>query len=539
MNLLDRAIAYVSPTTAARRLKARMAIELAGGGYNGASFSRPALTNWHTRASDADADASLDLPTLRSRSRDLVRNAPLAGGALNTMVTNVVGTGLSLQPKPDAAFLGLTDEEATAWADAAQREFNLFAEDKACDITRKQNFYGLQGVAFRSAMESGDAFAVLPDRPLPGVVYSLAVQLIEADRICNPDQKPDSANLIGGVEMDTAGAAVAVHICNQHPGSPVRRASLKWEPRPMEIAIGNYRRPAVLHLHDRRRPGETRGIPILAPVIEPLKQLARYTEAELQAAVVSGMFAVFVKMESGAFQEMFDQDGKTEYLKTSMAWDGTLGAADLNGGGKAVNLLPGEEMGSINPGRPNALFDPFVQAILRQVGAVLEIPFEILIKHFTASYSAARAAMLDAWRVFRNRRDWLATYFCQPIYEVLLAEAVAKGRIAAPGFFADPAIRKAWCKALWVGDGPGSIDPVKDVTAAEGRIKLGISTRAKESIEYDGVDWRVKHKQLVEEEERRREDGLGPTVPMPSSPSAPGPEAQPQDDPPDPSLPND
>ena len=61
---------------------------------------------------------------------------------------------------------------------------------------------------------------------------------------------------------------------------------------------------------------------------------------------------------------------------------------------------------------------------------------------------------------------------------------------------------------MWIGDGPGSIDPAKEVTAAKERIALGISTRAAESILHDGVDWRVKHKQLVEEEERRREDGL-------------------------------
>ena len=40
-----------------------------------------------------------DLPALRERSRDLIRNAPLATGAINTVVvTNVVGTGQSAIP---------------------------------------------------------------------------------------------------------------------------------------------------------------------------------------------------------------------------------------------------------------------------------------------------------------------------------------------------------------------------------------------------------------------------------------------------------
>ena len=55
----------------------------------------------------------------------------------------------------------------------------------------------------------------------------------------------------------------------------------------------------MIHLFKTLRPGQSRGVPYLAPVIEPLKQLGRYTEAEIMAAVISGMFTVFVKSESG------------------------------------------------------------------------------------------------------------------------------------------------------------------------------------------------------------------------------------------------
>jgi capsid protein len=56
----------------------------------------------------------------------------------------------------------------------------------------------------------------------------------------------------------------------------------------------------------------------------------------------------------------------------------------------------------------------------------VEIPFEILIKHFTASYSAAQAALVEAWKFFSARRSWMADKFCQPVYELVIAEAVAK-----------------------------------------------------------------------------------------------------------------
>lgn len=514
-NFLDRAIAVVSPRRALRRMQSRAALAMLGG-YNGASYSRPGLAGWAPRPADAESNINFDLPTLRARARDLVRNAPLAGGAISTMVTNVVGTGLSVQPAPLAEMLGMDDEAAEEWACATLHEFKLWAESTACDVTRTQNLYGLQSLVFRSALESGDVFALLPSISRPGQPYRIALQVIEADRVSNPQLVADTPKIAAGIEQDAYGAPDAYHICRAHPGTMIRRSDVKWDRVPAFGAVSGRRN--VLHLFDRRRPGQTRGVPVLAPVIEPLKQLQRYTDAELQAAVISGMFAVFVKMDPEAFQDMFDQDGKNAYLKGAMSWDGTINGGALEGPGKAINLLPGESVESSNPGRPNALFDPFCQAIIRQVGVALELPFEVLIKHFTASYSAARAALLDAWRFFRGRRDWLATNFCQPVYEAWLEEAVALGRVAAPGFFADPAIRRAWCCATWIGDGPGSIDPVKEVSAAADRIALGISTRAAESILHDGVDWRVKHRQLVIEDRAREADGLDDDEPAAASP---------------------
>jgi capsid protein len=55
--------------------------------------------------------------------------------------------------------------------------------------------------------------------------------------------------------------------------------------------------PLVIHLLDVDRIAQTRGVPMLAPVIEALKQLDRYAEAELMAAVVSAFFTVFIKTD--------------------------------------------------------------------------------------------------------------------------------------------------------------------------------------------------------------------------------------------------
>ncbi len=97
-------------------------------------------------------------------------------------------------------------------------------------------------------------------------------------------------------------------------------------------------------------------------------------------------------------------------------------------------------------------------ALCRQVRVALELPYEILIKHFTASYSASRAALETAWQFFRRRRTWVARRFCQPVYEWVITEAVARGRLVAPGFLEDPLIRRAWLGAYWNGPARISLD---------------------------------------------------------------------------------
>jgi lambda family phage portal protein len=487
--VIDRVIGYFNPVAGYQRQQARTMSAIAGT-YTGASRQSSWSRSWFASSGDANTDLMADLPTLRQRCRDLVRNNPVAGGAIASVTTNVVGSGLTIQSTIDAEFLGMSDEETDDWQRTTEREFRLWAEGKHCDLTRVQTFGGLQELAFRSALENGDSFAVLPEKSVQGSPYKLRVQIIEADQVCNPSRKPDSKTLVGGIETDTDGAPVKLHVMTEHPGSSVAKTG-KWA----EVTFygANTGRCNVIHLFDRRRPGQLRGVPYLAAVIEPLKQISRYTEAELMAAVVSGLFTVFVKSEAGQGGLLGPQDLEAGAASGSQNRDYALG------NGMIIEGLPGDSIETINPGRPNDSFDPFVQAILKQVGVSLELPYEVLMKAYLSSYSAARAALLDAWRFFRKRRRWLATNFCQPIYETWLAEAVASGRIYAPGFFADPAIKAAYCRATWHGDGPGAIDPNKEVQAAEKRMDINLTNLAQEKAAYDGGDWETTVRQRKKE----------------------------------------
>jgi len=492
-NLLDKVVSYVSPQRGISRMKARVAMALAGS-YKGAREDRK-NKQWSPGGGDADADILTDLPELRERSRDLVRNSPLAAGAINTKVTNIVGRGLRLESAIDHEYLKMTDEEAHQWESNTEREFKLWANSKDCDITRTNNFYEMQDLIYRSTLESGDCFALMPMIKLPSNPYSLKIQIVEADNVSNDENAGDSPTLAGGIETDKYGAPINYHVSDSHPGNEVG-GDKTWTKVP---AFGEQTgRRNVIHLYEKLRPGQSRGVPDLAGVIEPLKQLDRYTDAEINAAVISGMFAVFITTPTGdgLLANTTNSGGKSDDIK--------IGAGEWS----MVDLTPGEEVNTTqSPGRPNTAFDPFVQAVLRQVGVALQLPFEILIGHFTSSYSAAQAAILAAWKFYLSSRDWLANSFCQIVYENWMDEAVLLGRVEAPGYFEDPAIRQAYLGAEWIGPPRDHIDPLKQNRADELAEDRGWKTTSQNTSERGG-DWDKKHKQRAKEVRMRTEDGL-------------------------------
>ncbi len=517
MNMIDKAIEKISPQTALKREAARYKLKIMrsfqNSGYDesGAARNKNSMRGWLASSKTPQEDIDRNIPVLRQRSRSLFMSAPLAVSAIKTNRTNIVGEGLRLKSAIDADFLGMTPEEAAQWQRSAEREFELWARSKFCDSTRVNNFYEIQQVACMSWLMNGDACVLLeyepPTKTLP---YGLRIHLIESDRISTPHSTgnnvylyavdPDTKNRIfNGVEVDGGNRVVAYHICSTYPNSSLY-ARKEWK---RVKAFGEKTgMPNVLMIYETERAEQYRGVPYLAPVIESLKQLTRYSEAEMMAAVINGFFTVFVKSQKSDSGTGFTGVVDEEERITDDEVNYELGPGMVN------ILAPGEDIEIADAKRPSSNFDAFTTSLAKYVGAALEIPVDVLVKHFSSNYSASRAALLEAWKGFRMKRSWLAADFCQPVYEIFLAEAIGTGRLKAPGFFLDPVIRMAYCGAQWNGPAQGMIDPVKEVNAAEKRINIGISTRQRETIEMTGGDFDSNVAQLARENQLMEAAGL-------------------------------
>lgn len=510
-NFLDRCIAVVSPVRAVKRAAARTALEFVNSGYGnyGANLTKKSMRGWVYHGGSPLEDIEDNIDVLRQRSRDAYMGIPTASAALKTLRTNVVAGGLMPSPQIDAEYLKLTNEQAEALQAQILREFALWADTPVCDADRVDNFYKLQQLAFLGYLMNGDAFALLPVKEQPGQPYSLRVRLIEADRVCSPDGYDRLTpcevkgyrvhSIVQGVETDADGMVIAYWICNRHPLSSLANQAgvLEWA---RVEAYGSSGRPNVLHVMNRERAGQRRGVPILAPVLEALKQLGRYTEAEITAAVISAMFTVFVKPATV-------QTGKPigEAIPPEMLIDAEDQGSIEMAPGAILALNPGEDVEFANPTHPNSAYDAFFDAMVKEISSALEIPPEVLEKQFTKNFSSARGSLNEFWRTCGMQRDWFSDDFCQPIYEALFAEAVARGRIQAPGFFSDPAIRKAYTDCKWNGPSRTALNPIQEVNAAKIRVQEGFSTAEEETAQLTGGDYNRNIRKRAIEAARKRE----------------------------------
>lgn len=494
-------------------------------GYSeaGASQTKRAMRAFIPNSGPPHEDIDRNNGTLRERARMLYMSTPLATSAIKTNRTHAVGPGLTLQAAIDREILGVSEEAAKVWQHKTEAEFRLWADSAAnCDALGMDSFDDLQQLALMSWLMSGDVFALIRhEDPTPLNPYGLRILLVEADRVCNPDStgstifspvlkipegKPGAGHRVfDGVEVDKGGKVIAYHVCSTYP----RYAFYDNEKAEWTRVLARGAKtdlPNILHIRSSERPGQYRGVPYLAPVIETLLQQRRYTESELMSAVIQSFFTAWIETETEGnilpMNEVGDGQGGDQLSEDENEYE--------MGPGTVFHLKPNEKVVFGAPNIPTAGFEMFTKTLAKLVGSALELPYDVLVKEFNSSYSASRGALMEAWEAFKMIRHWFVSDFTQPVYELWLSEAVARGRIKAPGFFNDPMIRKAWCGANWIGPVQVALDPNKEAQAAVTMTSQGFKSHKQVTRELGGGDWDQNVEQLKLANEKLREAGAMP-----------------------------
>lgn len=498
--------------------------------YRGAD--RTALNNYQPSTGSADADLLGVRDFLAAASRDQANNHPFVAGGVDRAGDAVIGAGLRLQARPDAAALGISQDAADDLARAIERVWRGYADDpqRRCDAERGLSAGGLMALAYRHRLIDGEALAVLQYRPRSGGVGT-CLQIIDPDRLSTPQNRFDDERLRAGVELDDFGAPIAYHIRRGHAedwGAQMTGAAWAWDRLPAETPWG---RPVVIHHYRRERAGQRRGKLALNSVIGSLVNLTRMSELELRVAVRDALL-------SGAVTSPYDPDDiegrvRTPNPETLSAYQaGRLDfhrASNLKIGDDVdlAHLYPGESLNLLAPSRSASNFAVFTEVFLRQVASALGLSYEQLANDWSkVNYSSARAALVEVWRSLDARREEFVAGFVTPWYAAVIEEALIEGLIEPPqgcaSYWQAPA---AWLRADWLGPARGAIDPLKTAQAGAVRLATGQATHADLAAE-DGQDWEERMRQRAREARMAQELGLPPpwadggSTPPPAAPAS-------------------
>lgn len=502
--------------------KARM---LAPGGnapYDAADNYGQHVAAWQPYLWSPDGELNMYRDRIVARVRDLVRNDGWASGAVTRILDNAIGGRYRPLFRPDyralAAYTGNDAFDAT-WAHefgrVAEAHYRTWALDpnKYCDAQRSLTVPQIMRLAFRHKLVDGDSIAQmvwLPNRVgLGRARYATAVQLIDPDRLSNPQQRFDQKAQRGGVQVDAYGAATGYYIRRAHQGDWWSAAeSVHWDLIPRETDWG---RPIIVHDFDHDRASQHRGgAGIFAPILQRMKMLAKMDSVELDAAVINSMFGAYLESPFD-HQLMEDAVGDNVDLNRYQAQRADFHSEKrtMLGEIKIPTLFPGEKINTVRAERPNSNFDQFEKVFLRNFAAATGLSTQQMSHDWSdTNYSSARGALLEAFKTLKRRQEDFSNGFAQPVVGCWLEESMDVDDYPLPAGAPDFAeCRAMYARAQWMGPARGWIDPVAEKQGAVLGMDAGLSTLQIECMEQD-LDWEEVLDQRKRELEKFKELGI-------------------------------
>ncbi|MHA1193229.1 MAG: phage portal protein [Promethearchaeota archaeon] len=473
LNTLDKIKSYFSPVAAYEISKLRNASALYGGLYDGATQSpHYNIQNFETTEDEDIAD----LQTLRATSRDKYKNNGFYKGIIQAATDHAIGGGLKAKSTIQRKQIpNLTEERAKEIESMLDRYFNSWAESTICDITAKDNFFSIQRLAYKIYKKDGDSFASLPLSKI-GNFKAIQINLIGAENITS-----NKAEFIEGIKTSK----------NK---MPLEYSILQADNTYNTIRAFSKGKRNMLHIFERERAKQIRGIPFLTPVMRDIDAIDQYMKYELTAAKLAAIFFGSITTESKT-----DVFGNKTDLLTGEETQTTKNTVKEN---SITQLATGDKLNIHQQGRDNPNYDKFILTSLQKVSADTRIPLEVILTIFASSYSASRASMLLMEKFVKPERMLFINSFCKPTRDQVITWGILQGDLVIPDFFEN---KSAYLKAIWIGDPMGSVDPVKDVKAHILAIDNYLGTREKSTSDLGhgdfetNVDILTKEKELIKD----------------------------------------
>jgi lambda family phage portal protein len=411
---LDSAILSVAPVWGAQRIAARRQFEVSqkyfGRALEGAESDRHREGKWLGSRLSADAFLEEDLETARQRSRELYKN-DFVGGAIDSRVEHVVGTGFKVQSRIREKAGVITKEQAKTLNQQLEDVFDQF-ETVAC-LTRKKSLWEKVSLACRSVDSDGETIIVMSDISTVDSPIPLCVEVIDCDRMETPPEMIADPSVRMGVKYRRVNNKntdiLGYYIRDNHPHDN-KEFSLSY------TFVPAWR---VLHVFVEWFAGQSRGLPWMTRALNRAKDGKDLTEAGIIGAQVEACWAGFIKSKANPVAKAIGAATSTE---------GTKRLQEVRPG--SINYIgQDDEIVFSSPNKANSV-GTLQEYNNRTISAALNWPYEMLMKDWRGvSFAGGRIILNGAKISCKVRQKLIAVSILRPIWHRVVEESVIVGAV--------------------------------------------------------------------------------------------------------------
>lgn len=502
---LERAIAAAFPTWALRREEARRVLAV----YEAAKPNK--LRKFHRDPLSPDGLVRQGAVDMRAQVRWFERNYDIVRGAIDTHVVNVVGpNGIGVEFAPRRADGSIDQDYGAALSDAWE-EFQRRPE-----VTWQRDWQGVQRLMERTAFRDGEAFCQELLGPVPAldhgkrVPYSL--ELIEPDLL--PMHFDDlGRNIRQAVECNDWGRPRRYWLFRHHP----------LEGYPGSFSFGDQdlkQIPAdrMLHVAFRDRIGQRRGVTPFASAIERIEDIRDYEHSERIAAKVAASITGYVKRhapDGGGYEGPLKDENGQDIPRELRLVPGAI----------IDTLAVGEEIGLVDPTRPNPNLVAFRNGQLRAFCAALGATFSSVAKTYDGTYSAQRQELVEGYLHYATRTDDFIGDYVRPVVERFIRVCDLSGTVRRPRGLGQNLAEDV----LYIAPNMPWIDPLKEALGWLNLVQAGFASEV-EVIRKRGQSPSQLLTQVQEWRAKTKAAGLSFSSEHQPKASAQAPEADREDD---------
>lgn len=401
MNFLDRAIDWFAPQVGLKRSRARAANE-ALLSYEGVRSARRAGT-WTTTSTSGNAEMGPALGKLRDNAEDLARNNAFGAKAVRRWCRRTIGYGIT--PQADTGKVAVNAIIDGLWKQWVP----------TCCSDSRINLYAAQRQIARTAFVRGECLIRMWDRftadklPVPFQIQVLEPDWLDKDKT---QTLTGGGYIIHGVQFNAFGRLEGFWLFGDHPGNVIqtsRRGMLS------KFVPSEY----IIHHVPLERPEDVRGVSRFAPIINKLRDLDEYADAEIVRKKIEACLLMFVGQEEGA-------DGPT------------LGGVITDSTGKKIESFEPGMIAYGQAGQKPEFFAPSTTGDyaahktieLREIAAGFDLPYIIMAEDWNVSYSNFRGGAVDERdSIDEYRWLWFIPQVMDRIWQRFIDKLVAIGAI--------------------------------------------------------------------------------------------------------------